>query len=86
MTDGIVDLRQECASDRLSLELLASVNLTDRTDTITRFFAEVADKSQQRRTPNRRGRRATPPAAKSPAANSALTLRKGAVENQPLSG
>lgn len=50
LTDGIVELRQKGASDRLSRELLASVNVAVRTDTITRFLAEVADKPPQRRT------------------------------------
>ena len=46
---GIVELRQKGASDRLSRELLASVNVAIRTDTIARLLAEVADKPQQRR-------------------------------------
>jgi hypothetical protein len=58
LTDGIVELRQKGASDRLSRELLASVNVAVRTDTIARFLAEVPNKPQQRRTPNRPSRRA----------------------------
>jgi hypothetical protein len=36
LTDGIVKLRQKGASDRLNRELLASVNVAVRTDTIAR--------------------------------------------------
>ena len=37
LKDGIVKLRQKGASDRLSRELLASIKVAVRTDTIARF-------------------------------------------------
>lgn len=81
LKDGIVALAAKGASDRLNCALLASVNVAVRTDTIARFLAELADKPQQRRTPNQPGRRAYH-------ASSRLGNDVGnvAVENQPLVG
>ena len=47
MKDGIIELRQKGASLRLIRELLATVDVAVRTNTITHFLAEVSDNSRQ---------------------------------------